>query len=116
MPVSLYGQCAEMDAITELLAKVAGTPFIETYNTSVYAQHRIQVEDRASIVAALKKADIPPAVHYPVSLTRQPALRNSEANVPHANAAAKRVLSLPMSPWLSSEDQDKIVSARSPWS
>ncbi len=95
---------------SDLLGDKVQTPYIEPYNTSVYAQYTIQVEDRDGLAERLNASGIPTAVHYPVPLTEQPALKAFSADTPRASAAADRVLSLPMSPWLSTEDQDAIVA------
>jgi UDP-2-acetamido-2-deoxy-ribo-hexuluronate aminotransferase len=94
---------------TSLLAHGVQTPYIEPYNRSVYAQYTIQVEHRDGLAKRLSTAGIPTAVHYPLPLTRQPALADPSAHVPTATAAAERVLSLPMSPWLTRTDQDAVV-------
>lgn len=94
---------------TEHLAGHVQTAYVEPHNTSVYAQYTIQVDDRDTLASNLQNAGIPTAIHYPVPLTRQPALGDSEAKVPNADAAAKHVLSLPMSPWLSKNDQDAVI-------
>jgi len=96
---------------TSLLADRVQTPYVELHNKSVYAQYTIQVADRDGLADRLKAAGVPTAVHYPVPLTRQPALEDSGAQVPNADRAAERVLSLPMSPWLSRADQDVVVEA-----
>ena len=99
------------DRYTRALSGVVETPYIEPHNTSVYAQYTIRVPDREAVVAALEAQGIPTAVHYPLPLTRQPALAGFAAPVPHAEMAAEQVLSLPMSPWLTEEDQDAVVAA-----
>jgi UDP-2-acetamido-2-deoxy-ribo-hexuluronate aminotransferase len=65
------------------------------------------------LVAALQAQGIPTAVHYPIPLHLQPAFANlglGEGAFPVAEAAAKRVMSLPMYPDLSVADQDKVVA------
>lgn len=93
-----------------LLEGIVTTPYLAPGNTSVYAQYTVEVDDRDAVVEALSAAGIPTAVHYPVPLNRQPALA-TDASVPAADAAAERVLSLPMHPYLSEEDQDAVVDA-----
>ena len=105
---------------TELLSPVLGemgdleiqTPFIESYNTSVYGQYTLQVQDREFLQDKFKQAGIPTAVHYPLPINEQPAFKNNYGNdsTPIARAMAKRVLSLPMGPDLTAAAQDKIVS------
>ena len=70
---------ARMQVAASLSAKLqsAGiecTPTLLAGNTSMYAQFTIQVENRATVQAALKSQGIPTAVHYPKVLCQQPAL------------------------------------------
>ena len=60
--------------------------------------------------AHLKAADVPTAVHYPVPLNRQPSLARDE-RYEHSEFAADRVMSLPMHPYLSDSDQDRVIEA-----
>ena len=96
-------------------AGVTTTPQLAAGNTSVYAQYTVQVEQRAAVQAALKDQGIPTAVHYPTLLCQQPALRcehslcSGGCHTPIAQAASERVMSLPMHPWLSEADQDRVV-------
>ncbi len=90
------------------------TPFIAPDSTSVYAQYTIEVENRETIEAALKARGIPTAVHYPVPLHFQPVfagLGQGPGSFPVSEAAAARVLSLPMHPYLSEEQQVDVVKA-----
>ena len=61
----------------------------------------------------MQAAGIPTAVHYPIPLNRQPAYSNRSGGgaTPRADAAAERVMSLPMHSDLSEEQQDQIVAA-----
>ena len=90
------------------------TPYVEPHNTSVYAQYTIEVPDREAVQAAMKVRDIPTAVHYPVPLHQQPAfgfLGQAEGAFPVSEEVAKRVISLPMHPYLSEDQQSNVVSA-----
>lgn len=90
------------------------TPYVAPECTSVYAQYTIQVEDRAKVEARLKARGIPTAIHYPVPLHFQPVfsdLGQGAGSFPVSEAAAQRVLSLPMHPYLSEEHQNKVVEA-----
>lgn len=93
-----------------LLADIANTPTITEGQTSVYAQYTIQVDNRDAVRESLNAQNIPSAVYYPVPLNRQPALE-SDVVLPQSEAAAARVLSLPMHPYLSEQDQDRVVTA-----
>lgn len=99
-------------AYTKLLQDVVVTPYIVDGNNSVYAQYTIQVENRKQLQENLKEAGIPTAVHYPIPLHLQPVfsyLNLQEGSFPIAEEKAKKVMSLPMSAWLSELDQQQIV-------
>jgi UDP-2-acetamido-2-deoxy-ribo-hexuluronate aminotransferase len=90
------------------------TPFIESYNTSVYAQYTIQVKDRDALQQVLQPKGVPTAVHYPVPLNLQPAfsaLNKPAGSFPVAEAVANRVMSLPMHPYLDDSTMKRIVEA-----
>ena len=90
------------------------TPYIEPHATSVYAQYTIQVDNRDELGMRLKEVGIPTAVHYPIPLHLQPALARfgySKGNMPVAEAAANRVISLPMGPDLLESDQRHVIQA-----
>lgn len=91
-------------------AGVITPPVIEPHNTSVYAQYTVQVSDRTKVQAALKAAGIPTAVHYPIPLNKQPAVKDENAHLPVGDAVAERVISLPMHPWLLPTEQQHVVS------
>lgn len=90
------------------------TPFIEEYNTSVYAQYTIQVKDREKLQQSLQAKGVPTAVHYPVPLNLQPAfahINKPAGSFPVAEAVAGKVVSLPMHPYLNDGDMQRIVTA-----
>lgn len=80
----------------------------------VWAQFTVQVDHREAVIQHLKAAGIPTAIHYPRPLHRQVAYAD-RCRVPapllHAEAAAARVMSLPMSPDLTEAQQDQVVAA-----
>jgi UDP-2-acetamido-2-deoxy-ribo-hexuluronate aminotransferase len=98
-------------------AGIGSTPHLAPGNTSVYAQYTIQVDDRPTVQAALQQQGIPTAVHYPTLLCQQPAIAGCGERCgcccgsPVAQRASERVLSLPMHPYLSDADQDRVVAA-----
>jgi len=98
-------------------AGISSTPQLAAGNTSVYAQYTVQVDQRPEVQATLKESGIPTSVHYPTLLSQQPALRsiNSRSSntnhLPFAQLACERVMSLPMHPWLSDDDQNKVVDS-----
>lgn len=96
----------------DLLKPPLHAPYIESYNTSVFAQYTIQVNDRDAIRIALQEQGIPTAVHYPVPLHQQPAVaqRYGQQVFTHAEAAASRVISLPFYPYLQRETVEQVTS------
>lgn len=99
---------------SEWLNGQVGVPYIEPYNTSVYAQYTVEVDDRDAVQSRLKQHGVPTAVHYPVPLHRQPAfasLGHAAGSFPESERAAGRVMSLPMHPYLDARQQEEIVLA-----
>jgi UDP-2-acetamido-2-deoxy-ribo-hexuluronate aminotransferase len=84
-------------------------PHIESYNTSAWAQFTIQARDRDALQEKLKKAGIPTAIYYPMPLNRQPAVADSEAQLPVGDLMAQRVMSLPMHSYLDIVHINKIA-------
>lgn len=96
----------------QLLEGTVVIPFVEAFNTSVYAQYTIRVEQRDEVASALAAQGVPTAVHYPVPLHRQPAFASlgyQQTCFPHSEEAARQVMSLPMHPYLDSVDQTRIA-------
>jgi len=87
------------------------TPYIEPANTSAFAQYTLQVPDRSSLEIALKAANIPTAVHYPIPLNKQPAVRDDSVDLPIGDSVAQHVISLPMHPYLQESTIAEIVEA-----
>lgn len=90
-------------------------PVVAAGNTHVYAQYTIRVLDRDQVGEKLKAAGIPTAVYYPKCLHEQPVFAGCGkwGDFPEAEKASREVLSLPMHPFLTESDQDRIVSALS---
>lgn len=87
------------------------TPYIEPCSQSAWAQYTICIEQRERVQEYLKQAGIPTAVHYPIPLNKQPAVADTHAQLPIGDRVAAEVLSLPMGPLLSKQDQDRVVNA-----
>jgi UDP-2-acetamido-2-deoxy-ribo-hexuluronate aminotransferase len=95
-------------------ARRVRTPFLAAQCTSVYAQYTIEVPERDQVEQRMKAAGIPTAVHYPVPLHLQPVFASVDpaaGQLPVAEAAAQRVMSLPMHPYLTEAQQEQIVAA-----
>jgi UDP-2-acetamido-2-deoxy-ribo-hexuluronate aminotransferase len=89
-------------------------PEVESYNTCVFAQYTVEVDHREIVETRMKQLDVPTAVHYPLSLHMQPVFEHldyKEGDFPNSEAAARRVISLPMHPYLSDAQQVQVVDA-----
>ena len=99
---------------SDALGSIAKVPTIATGNTHVYGQYTLQVDDRDALRNALADEGIPTAVHYPRPLHLQQAFEDLGGKVgdfPVSEEASKHVVSLPMSPFLTDSDQDRVIQA-----
>lgn len=92
------------------LKDLCTTPTVSPGNTHVYHQYTIQIADRDGLSRYLEKHNIPTAVHYPRCLHHQPCFSYLKGigSFPVSERAAQEVISLPLHPWLSPEDQDRV--------
>jgi dTDP-4-amino-4,6-dideoxygalactose transaminase len=78
----------------------------------VFHLYVIQVDDRDAVRATLDAADIESGIHYPVPLHLTPAYRSlgyGTGDFPVAERLAGRILSLPMHPYLTPEQIERIA-------
>lgn len=105
----------EVGAEYNRLLADAGIPVVQQKDdrNSVYAQYTVFVDNRDTVQKSLQEVGVPTAVHYPVPLNEQPAYAHlcCSDSTPIASGVAKRVMSLPMHPYMDSETQYRIVSA-----
>jgi UDP-2-acetamido-2-deoxy-ribo-hexuluronate aminotransferase len=81
---------------------------------SAWAQYTIKVERRAEVVAKLKAEGIPTAIYYPKPLHLQPAYSRfglGEGSLSVSEDLSRRVLSLPMHPYLDDATIDRIAAS-----
>lgn len=82
---------------------------------SVWAQYSLLAEDgkmRAHILKQLKNNAIPAAIYYPTPLHLQTAYEDlgyKKGSFPVAEDCAQRILSIPMHPYLTEEEQQRVV-------
>ncbi|MPT38335.1 MAG: DegT/DnrJ/EryC1/StrS family aminotransferase [Achromobacter sp.] len=101
----------------ELLADLPGgarTVAVRPDRDSVWAQFTVMVPNREAVIASLKEAGIPTAIHYPRPIHAQPAYAEfvtAEGATPVSDTLAATVMSLPMHPDLDEATQDQIVAA-----
>jgi UDP-2-acetamido-2-deoxy-ribo-hexuluronate aminotransferase len=83
----------------------------------VWAQFTILLRDaeqRKAVQASLNAQGVPTAIHYPRPLHQQPAYQSYAPmawTLPHSEAAAQRVMSLPMSADLSLVQQEVVLAS-----
>ena len=97
-----------------LREKGISPPVVKEYNVSVYAQYTVRVPNRDGVASFLNQNGIPTAVHYPVPVPYQEAfsyLDYKEGDFPVSETASQEVLSLPFHPYLTIEDQVRVVEA-----
>lgn len=85
---------------------------IKSYNMSVFAQYTIEVPQRDTMQNTLHAKGIPTAVHYPLGLHEQPVFKeyypSATRKFKHTEYAAQHVISLPMHPYLTVDEQRHI--------
>jgi len=90
-------------------------PRVPTGYSSVWAQYSILAKDeghRTGLQSKLKEAGIPTAIYYPKPLHLQQAFQSlgyKRGDFPVSEDAASRIFSIPMHPYLSSKDQERIA-------
>ncbi|MDO9265103.1 MAG: DegT/DnrJ/EryC1/StrS family aminotransferase [Desulfosalsimonadaceae bacterium] len=107
------------DRYNALLADIPGIqpPVVAANNTSVYAQYTILADDREAQTSTLKSKDIPSVAYYTAPLHLQGAFADlgyKPGDFPVSEDVAVRCLSLPMSPYLTKQDQEKVAEAMNP--
>lgn len=87
-------------------------PKISENYVCAWAQYTIRATDRESLIEFLsREKGVPTAVHYPMPLNEQPAVADNTVSLPVGDLASKEVLSLPLHPYMTPEDQTLVVSA-----
>jgi len=97
-----------------LLGSIEGVqlPCEPSWTRSVYHLYVIQVEDRQGLQQHLTKSGIGTGIHYPVPLHLQAAYRNlgyAPGDFPVAEKKAAEILSLPMFPGLTFQQQTRVA-------
>ena len=90
------------------------TPYVKPNHVSVWAQYTVTVTHRDIFQKKMQELGVPTTVHYPMTMPDQPWYK---ANTPlrhditHSRWAANHVISLPMYPDMSLENQNKVIAA-----
>jgi dTDP-4-amino-4,6-dideoxygalactose transaminase len=89
-------------------------PLVPENFVHAFHQYTIRVEQRDALQRLLKERNIGSSVYYPVPLHLQPlysSLGHHAGDFPHAEHAAKEVISLPMYPQLRSDQITRVAEA-----
>ncbi|UCD64511.1 MAG: DegT/DnrJ/EryC1/StrS family aminotransferase [Candidatus Zixiibacteriota bacterium] len=88
-------------------------PVVKDYTTfHIYNQYTIAVENRDEVIGKLREAGIGYEIYYPVPFHKQECfayLGYRPEEFPNSNRAAETVLSLPIYPELTSEEQGLVI-------
>lgn len=104
------------DRYAERLAQtpVRRLPVVKPEIVSTWAQYTIEVDDPVALGAALKEEGIPTARYYPRPIHQQTAYEaypSGAGGMAATEDCTDHIISLPMHPYLTEEDQDRIIDA-----
>lgn len=83
-------------------------------NIAVWHLYVIRIKNRDQVAADMRAKAIEVGIHYPIPIHRQAAMRAASgpvADVPNADAAAAEILSLPLYPGITRDQQLRVVEA-----
>jgi dTDP-4-amino-4,6-dideoxygalactose transaminase len=87
-------------------------PFEPSWSKAVYHLYVIRTRDRDGMMSHLKRAEIGTGIHYPIPLHLQKAyasLNYASGDFPVAVRVAAEIVSLPMFPQLTADQQERVV-------
>lgn len=98
---------------SEQLAGMVGTPAVPEGFTSSWAQYTIRLSDKSTregLQASLKARGIPSMVYYPTPMSAQTAFAGMpRRECPTVAKLCDTVLSLPISPYITKEQQQEVI-------
>tara|TARA_Y100001934_G_scaffold7188_2_gene9785 strand:- start:82192 stop:83325 length:1134 start_codon:yes stop_codon:yes gene_type:complete len=98
---------------SECLADIVTTPCVNDTAQSAWAQYAIQLDNRDAVAAYLKDNGVPTAIYYPKPMHLQTAYfgyGDGENSLPVSEGLSKRILCLPMHPYLEESTIENICS------
>ena len=105
-------RAAEYNRLFAAADEVVVPPFEPTWSRAVYHLYVVRTEDRDGMMKHLKKTGIGTGIHYPIPLHLQKAyagMNYSKGDFPVTEKAAAEIISLPMFPQLTAEQQSRVV-------
>jgi dTDP-4-amino-4,6-dideoxygalactose transaminase len=89
-------------------------PRVDPANYHIYNQYTVRVPRRDELRARLRELGIGHAIYYPLALHLQPCFAHlgyRPGELPHSEAVTGSVLSLPVYPEMTREQQDSVIDA-----
>jgi dTDP-4-amino-4,6-dideoxygalactose transaminase len=105
-------RAAEYGRLFETAGNPVDAPFEPSWSKAVYHLYVVRTEDREGLLSHLKDAGIGTGIHYPIPLHLQKAyvsLNYKRGDFPITERIAEEIVSLPMFPQLTAEQQATVV-------
>jgi len=105
-------RAVEYDRLFAAAENVVVPPFEPSWSRAVYHLYVVRVDDRDGMGAHLKAAGIGTGIHYPIPLHLQKAysaMGYKAGDFPVCEKAAAEIISLPMFPQLTADQQVRVV-------
>lgn len=96
----------------EILSEYVKIPVTNSHARHVYHLYTIRTPERDALRSFLKDQGIPCGIYYPLPLHLQPAysyLGYRKGDFPNAETTSREVLSLPVDPFLSDDEQSWVI-------
>lgn len=94
----------------QLAGSNCATPALAGGNVSAWAQYTLLVDDREGVSCRVREQGVSTAIHYPLPLYRQRAVAEA-VELPVCESLSKRVLSVPLHPYLSNAEVQRVCTA-----
>ena len=104
-------KAARYDRLLEGIQQIT-TPFVSEHNYHIYHQYTVVAEDRDGLKDFLKSREIGIDTYYPLPLHLQDCYKElgyRKGDMPVSESLSKKVISLPIFPELSDDEQDFVV-------
>jgi dTDP-4-amino-4,6-dideoxygalactose transaminase len=106
-------RAAEYGRLFESVGNPVKMPYEPSWSRAVYHLYVVRTDDREGLMASLKEEGTGTGIHYPIPLHLQKAyasLNYAPGDFPVTEKAAEEIVSLPMYPTLTTEQQRKVVT------
>jgi dTDP-4-amino-4,6-dideoxygalactose transaminase len=106
-------RAAEYKRLFEAAGNPVNAPYEPSWSRAVYHLYVVRTDDREGLMAFLKDAGIGTGIHYPIPLHLQKAYRSlgyKYGDFPVTEQVAASIVSLPMFPSLTAEQQARVVA------